>query len=92
MEIGPLSPQLKSRELHYTNLFACIIEEDDGYTVQVRLTNHVQPRRAAWGEEIADSFETASVMITTLAAEFSIPQAGIRIQIRMQKMADGTQH
>ena len=76
----------------YTDLFARITEEDHGFTVQVRLTNHIRPQQTAWGEEIADSFETASVLITALAEKFSIPRAGIRIEIRMQTIADGTLH
>src|ERR1700751_568515 len=53
----------------YTHLFACISEEGDGYVVQVRLYHKVKPAHAAWGEEITDSFETASVLIASLAAE-----------------------
>lgn len=56
----------------YTHLFACISEEDDGYVVQVRLYNKVKPVHAAWGEEIADSFESASALIASLAAQHSI--------------------
>lgn len=91
MENGRL-PQAFIARPDYTNLFACIIEEDHGFTIQVRLTHHVRPHQGAWGEEIADSFETASVLITALAEKFSIPRAGIRIEIRMQTIADGTRH
>jgi hypothetical protein len=79
-------------EQRFTNLFARVIEEDDGYTVQVKLTNHAEFERSAWGEEIADSLETASAMIAALAEEFSIPQGRISIQIRTQKVTDGTRH
>jgi hypothetical protein len=79
-------------EHRFTSLFACIIEEDDGYTVQVKLTKPAHPESGAWGEEAADSFEAASAMITTLAAEFSIPQAGISIQLRLKRLSDGTRH
>jgi hypothetical protein len=47
-------------EVHYTDLFASIAEEDGGYTVQVRLSNKASPQNAAWGEEIADSIEASS--------------------------------
>jgi hypothetical protein len=76
----------------YTHLFACISEEDDGYVVQLRLYNKVKPAHAAWGEEITDSFETASVLIASLAAEHSIDQDMIEIDIRMETLTDGTRH
>jgi len=74
-------------------MFASISEEvEGGYTVQVRLYNQTKPENAAWGEEIADSLETASTLVAALAAEFSIPQARIKIDIRMHNIRDGTQH
>ncbi|MET0539747.1 MAG: hypothetical protein ABWZ64_17680 [Xanthobacteraceae bacterium] len=76
----------------FTDLFASISQEDDGYTVQVRLYDEATPENAAWGEEIADSIETASMLVGALAAEFSIPEARIKIEIRMNKMTDGTRH
>jgi hypothetical protein len=76
----------------FTDLFASISEEDDGYTVQVRLYDEATPENAAWGEEIADSIETASMLVGALAAEFSIPEARIKIEIRMNNMTDGTRH
>jgi hypothetical protein len=76
----------------YTHLFACISEEDDGYVVQVRLYNETTPQRAAWGEEITDSLETASTLIASLAAEHSIAQDMIEIEIRMDKLTTGTRH
>ena len=80
----PVFIESGSSETRYTNLFACISEEDDSYTVQVRLYNHGMPENTAWGEEMADSLETASMLVSALAAEFSIAQAGIKIEIRMQ--------
>ena len=64
----------------FTHLLARIIEEDDGYVVQVRLYNDASPSAegTAWGEEIADSVESASEMISDLAARFSIPQSNIK--------------
>ena len=76
----------------FTDLFASISEEDDGYTVQVRLYDQRQPEHAAWGEEITDSVETASMLVAALASEFSIPQARIKIEIRMNNMTGGTRH
>ena len=76
----------------FTDLFASISEEDDGYTVQVRLYDEATPENAAWGEEIADSIETASMLVGALAAEFSIPESRIKIEIRMNNMTDGTRH
>jgi hypothetical protein len=76
----------------FTDLFASISEEDDGYTVQVRLYDRTKPDNAAWGEEIADSVETASILVGALAAEFSIPPARIEIEIRMNNISSGTRH
>jgi hypothetical protein len=76
----------------YTHLFACISEEDDGYVVQLRLYNKVKPAHAAWGEEVTDSFETASVLIAGVAAEHSIAQDMIEIEIRMETLTHGTRH
>ena len=76
----------------YTHLSACVSEEEDGFTVQVRLFNEARPEHVAWGEEIADSFETASALLDTLAAAFAIPQARVKIRIRMENPSDGTRH
>jgi len=77
---------------HYTDLFASISEEDDGYAVQVRLYDPTRPENTAWGEEIADSVEAASKLVGALAAKFSIPEARIKIEIRMNNMTNGTRH
>ena len=50
------------------------------------------PDEAAWGEEVAGSIEMASSMIGFLAAEFSIAQEFISIDIRMDDFRDGTLH
>jgi hypothetical protein len=52
----------------------------------------VKPEHAAWGEEITDSFERASMLIAGLAAEHSIAQDMIEIEIRMDTLTDGTRH
>jgi hypothetical protein len=44
------------------------------------------------GGEITDSFETASILIADLAAEHSIAQDMIEIEIRMETLTDGTRH
>jgi hypothetical protein len=92
MTFSSLIVESESGRLRYTRLFACISEEDDGYVVQVRLSNEAKPGHAAWGEEITDSFETASVLIAGLAAEHSIAQDRIEIEIRMETLTDGTRH
>ena len=76
----------------FTHLFVCISEEADGYTVQARLYDPRRPKHVAWGEETADSFEAASGLIASLAAEFSIPQTQIKIEIRMDVIKNGTLH
>jgi hypothetical protein len=82
----------KSGKSRYTKLFACISEEEDGYTVEVRLFDETKPESSAWGEELVDSFETASELVAALAGEFSIGQAGIEIEIRMHNHKHGTRH
>ena len=76
----------------FTRLYAKIREEDGGFTVNIRLQNHLKQEEAAWGEEIADLFEVASLMIGSLAKEFSIPQECVSIEIRMENYRSGTQH
>jgi len=92
MRRSPFQKESGSGDASYTDLFASISEEDDGYAVQVRLYDQAKPENAAWGEEIADSVETASMLVAALAAEFSIPQARIKIEIWMNKVTNGTRH
>ena len=92
MTASPFLFESKSGKSRYTRLFACISEEEDGYMVQVRLSNEKRPENNAWGEEIVDSFETASELVAALAGEFSIAQAGIEIEIRMHNHKHGTRH
>lgn len=89
---GPFRFETPAGKSHYTKLFACISEEEDGYMVQVRLFNEKKPENNAWGEEIVDSFETASELVAALAGDFSIAQAGIEIEIRMHNHKQGTRH
>jgi hypothetical protein len=76
----------------YTHLFAYVIEEDGSFTLQVRLSNDEEAGNIAWGEEITDCFETASMLIGALAAEFSIPTEHIKIEIRMHNSTESTRH
>jgi len=92
MKADPFLFESTSGKARYTKLFACISEEEDGYTVQIRLSNEAKPESGAWGEEIVDSFETASELVAALAGEFSIAQASIKIEIRMHDHKHGTRH
>ena len=92
MTASPFLLESKSGKSRYTRLFACISEEEDGYAVQVKLCNERKPENSAWGEEIVDSFETASELVAALAGEFSIAQACIKIEIRMHNHKHGTRH
>jgi hypothetical protein len=92
MKSGPFRFESASGKARYTKLFACISEEEDGYMVQIRLSNEAKPENGAWGEEIVDSFETASELVAALAGEFSIAQSSIEIEIRMHNHKHGTRH
>jgi hypothetical protein len=92
MTADPIRVESEPRALTYTHLFASISEEDDGYVVQVRLYNEPSLKDAAWGEEIANSLETASALISALAAEFSIPPERIKLELRMANLMETTQH
>jgi hypothetical protein len=92
MKTNPYLSEANSGKSRYTRLVACISEEEDGYMVQVRLSNEKRPENNAWGEEIVDSFETASELVAALAGEFSIAQAGIEMEIRMHNHKQGTRH
>jgi hypothetical protein len=84
--------EAKSAATRYTHLFACIDQEEDGYTIKVKLYNETRPRNTAWGEEIADSIETASRLIGALAEHFSIPKSCIEIEMQMDDLRAGTRH
>jgi hypothetical protein len=76
----------------FTRLHAHIVEEDGAFTVRVRMLNDLKKDEDAWGEEIAATFELASIMIGALANEFSISQNCISIKIVMSRFKDGTMH
>ena len=76
----------------FTRLQAHIVEEDGAFTVRVRMLNHLKREQSYWGEEIAATFESASLMIGSLAKQFFIPQNGIAIKLVMRRFKDGTLH
>jgi hypothetical protein len=91
MKFVPFSVDRQSSH-RYTNLLVRITQEKDGYTVQVRLYNQGSPENNGWGEEWADSLEAASTMVESLATEFEILAAQIKIDILMQDPRAGTRH
>jgi hypothetical protein len=88
----PKRTRSKPDELRYTHLSASVSEEDGGFTVQVKLYDEADPATGVWGEEITGSIEEASAMLDDLAAAYSIPQARIKINVRMANVRDGTRH
>jgi hypothetical protein len=76
----------------FTRLYAHIVEEDEAFTVRVRMLNHLKQGESAYGEEIAATFEMASLMVGSLASQFSIPQNCISMKIVMRHFKDGTIH
>jgi hypothetical protein len=92
MSFVPIFMKSGSKGPQYTNLFACISKEEDSFTMQVRLYSQATPESTAWGEEEVNSLETASMMASALAAEFSIAQSQIKIEIRMRDPKGGTRH
>jgi hypothetical protein len=55
MSFAPIFTKSGSKGPQYTNLFACVSEEEDSYTVQVRLYNRFRPESTAWEEEATSS-------------------------------------
>jgi hypothetical protein len=89
---APVNALKGTLNFSFTRLHAHIVEEDGAFTVRVRMLNHLKPEETAWGEEIAATFDMASLIIGSLATEFSIPQNSISIKIVMQRYKDGTIH
>lgn len=81
-----------SSSFSFTRLHAYIVEEDGAFTVRVRMINHLNQKECAWGEEIAATFDIASIMIGNLASQFGISQRCISIKISMGRFQDGTMH
>jgi hypothetical protein len=94
MASSPFLMESAGGRSRYTHLFACISEEDEneGFTLQIRLRNHANAENTAWGEELTDCFETACLLVAALAAEFAIAPERIEIQLRMRTSTDGTRH
>ena len=88
----PKRTRSKPDELHYTHLSASVSEEDGGFMVHVKLYDEAKPENSVWGEEITESIEEASAMLDELAATYSIPQARIKIDVRMANVREGTRH
>ena len=76
----------------FTRLNANIVEEDGAFTVSVRIFNHLKTKDGVWGQEIAATFDMASLMVGSLASQFSIPEKCVSIKIVMQRYRDGTVH
>jgi len=76
----------------FTRLYAKVCQEDGAFTVSIRMQNHLKPAETACGEEVVNTIEMASSMIGNLAAQFSIPQECISINIRMENVRGGTLH
>jgi hypothetical protein len=76
----------------FTRMHANIVEEDGAFTVSVRIFNHLKTEECARGQEIAATFDMASLMVGSLASQFSIPENCISIKIVMRRYRDGTVH
>jgi hypothetical protein len=76
----------------YTHLSALVSQEDGCFTVQIRLYDEAAPNKGICGEEIADSIETASALLDTLAEAYSIPQHRIKLRVQMDNSREGTRH
>ena len=76
----------------FTRLDARIIQEENLFTVTVRLFDHRRQGEGAWGEEIAASIDSASRMIDAIAQKYSISQDHISVSIVMDSFKDGTFH
>jgi hypothetical protein len=76
----------------FTRLYAYIVQEDGAFTVRVRMLNHLKTEQSCWGEEIAATFDIASLMIGSLASQFSISEDCVSIKVIMRRFKDGTLH
>jgi hypothetical protein len=76
----------------YTNLSACVSQEEGCFTVQITLYDEAMPKKGIRGEEIADSIETASELLDALAKAYAIPQDRIKIRVQMDNAREGTRH
>ena len=76
----------------FTRLDARITQEENVFTVTVRLFDHRKQGEGAWGEEIATSIDSASLMIDAIAQKYCISQKHISVSIVMDSFKDGTFH
>ena len=76
----------------FTRLDARILQEENVFTVTVRLFDHRKQGEGAWGEEITTSIDSASRIIDAIAQKYSISQSHISIRILMDNYKDGTFH
>jgi len=76
----------------FTRLDARILQEENVFTVTVRLFDHRKQSEGAWGEEITTSIDLASRMIDEIAQKYSILQQHISVNIVMKNFKDGTFH
>ena len=76
----------------FTRLDARILQEENVFTVTIRLFDHRRQGEGAWGEKIAASIDSASRMIDEIAQKYSISQKHISVSIVMDNVKDGTFH
>lgn len=92
MAINLRLPRGSNESSRYSHLSVCITEEDESYIVHVKLRSEMHPGDAAWGEEIADSIEEASLWVADIAARFAIPQHRVTLELRMENISENTRH
>ena len=85
-----MSSIISSSNPSFTRLDARIVEEENLFTVTVRLFDHRRQGEGAWGEEITTSVDSASRMIDAIAQKYSISQKHISISIVMENFTNGT--
>ena len=76
----------------FTRLDARILQEENVFTLTVRLFDHRRQGEGAWGEEITTSIDSASRLIDAIAQKYSILQKHISVSIVMDSFKDGTFH
>ena len=76
----------------FTHLNARITQEEDAFTVSIRMYCSSLDEDRAWGEETAPSIEIAGEMISGLAERYAIPEDCITIHLVMTNIRDGTRH
>ncbi len=76
----------------FTRLDARILQEENVFTLTVRLFDHRRQGEGAWGEEITTSIDSASRMIDAIAQKYYISQKHISVSIVMDNSKDGTFH